>query len=501
MIVRMLILGLVLAFSGCKETARTAPEGAVKVHQPTAPVTPPNPAVTPTPATTPTAEAPKGGSHQFYGVYIHGQKAGWAEEKMTPRPDGGTTLSMYVELTIKRMGAPLLMSITDEVEFGPLPDGNMERFELKESHGKDSAIRRGVVKDGKLHVEVISAGATQKQELELPKETAHHTLPKLLLSTLEEGKPTQTWLYDRQMLRNLPLETTLLSKKETMISGVPTTVLEVRQLDKTRGIDTRNRVTAAGRALESQVGPSMKLVLEDEAMAKNPSLQVPDLYRLSVVRVDKPLGDPGRLSYLKVRFVGLPDFGVSLEDARQSRDGDVLVIKRLVHEALPKVEVSEADRKKWLEPTPFIDHESKVVHTAAKAMAKGDTTAEKVMAMSRALHRKLTYTLETAPLTASGILEGGRGDCTEYARALTAMARSLGYPAREVSGMAYAGDSDPGFAFHAWVEVLVDGRWLAVDPTWDQAPVDATHIALSRDDPSAIVGMLGGLKAEIIEAR
>jgi len=55
----------------------------------------------------------------------------------------------------------------------------------------------------------------------------------------------------------------------------------------------------------------------------------------------------------------------------------------------------------------------------------------------------------------------------------------LGIPARTVFGMAYADEGQPAFAFHAWNEVSVDGEWRAVDPTWNQVRVDATHIPLS----------------------
>ncbi len=118
--------------------------------------------------------------------------------------------------------------------------------------------------------------------------------------------------------------------------------------------------------------------------------------------------------------------------------------------------------------------------------------------LTNAVHKALRYSLATAPVTASRILADRTGDCTEYGRLLAALLRALGLPAREVSGLAYTGDSDPGFAFHAWTEAYTGDRWLAADPTWNEVPIDATHIALSRDDPSAIVGLLGGVKAVVI---
>lgn len=87
-------------------------------------------------------------------------------------------------------------------------------------------------------------------------------------------------------------------------------------------------------------------------------------------------------------------------------------------------------------------------------------------------------------------------DCSEFSALFVAMARSLGLPARMVSGLAYSGDS---FGGHAWVEVWV-GRWIELDPTWGTHFVDATHI---RDASSALVtsAALNLIDFEVIETR
>ena len=473
-----LLLAFVVTIGGCKSEAS-------KKQAPPAEASPP------------AADATFETSHQYYGVYLQGQKAGWAEEEVKATPSGGTLLITRVRLRIQRMGELMNLSLTDEVEYGK--DGHVTRFEMvEEQPGGGKAVRRGHMEGGKLHTEVASGGKSSKQVMAAPKETVTDTLPRFVAQRLLDGDGTiTTWQFDRQMLRDIPIETTLISKKETRIQGVPVTVLEVKGVDKVRSISTHNRMTSTGRTLEMTLGPGLKLVLEDEAMAKNPLVAVPDLYRLSVVPLDKRLGVPGAIGRLVVDLEGLPA-EMKLADARQTRDGIRVTIQRRDVADLPSVEVSDDDRKRWLEATPFIDHADATLAAAAKSVASPDAR-KTVAALTRLVHGKLSYTLATAPLTASQILAGGRGDCTEYSRLMVAMARSLGYPAREVSGMAYAGDTDPGFAFHAWVEVLIDGKWLAADPTWNQTPVDATHIALSRDDPSAIVGVLGGLKARAVD--
>ncbi len=57
------------------------------------------------------------------------------------------------------------------------------------------------------------------------------------------------------------------------------------------------------------------------------------------------------------------------------------------------------------------------------------------------------------------------------------------------------------FFYHAWPEVYV-GRWVAVDPTLNQFPADATHIRFvtgELDKQMEIMKIINRLKIEIIK--
>ena len=67
---------------------------------------------------------------------------------------------------------------------------------------------------------------------------------------------------------------------------------------------------------------------------------------------------------------------------------------------------------------------------------------------------------------ASLVAQTGKGDCTEHAVLLTALARAAGYPARAVVGvLVLAPDSGVAAFGHAWTEVYVNNRWLLFDAT------------------------------------
>jgi len=96
-------------------------------------------------------------------------------------------------------------------------------------------------------------------------------------------------------------------------------------------------------------------------------------------------------------------------------------------------------------------------------------------------------------------LETGEGDCNEHSVLYTALARAAGVPARIVVGLVYANDGSghAGFYYHAWVEVYTGNEWIAIDPTWDQVPADATHIAFVEggvDEQIQIAALMGKIK-------
>lgn len=55
-----------------------------------------------------------------------------------------------------------------------------------------------------------------------------------------------------------------------------------------------------------------------------------------------------------------------------------------------------------------------------------------------------------------------KGICYDYSSMLAAFMRSLGFPARLVKG--YTTNVE---GYHAWNEILIDGKWMIVDTTYD----------------------------------
>jgi transglutaminase-like putative cysteine protease len=129
---------------------------------------------------------------------------------------------------------------------------------------------------------------------------------------------------------------------------------------------------------------------------------------------------------------------------------------------------------------------------------------EAVVELTRRIHEDFTYdsraTTVATPLV--DVFQSRRGVCQDFAHLEIACLRSLGLPARYVSGyLETVSPSDTprlvgGGASHAWLAVYCPGAgWIDVDPTNNLLPSD-THVTLAwgreYGDVSPIRGVILG---------
>lgn len=110
------------------------------------------------------------------------------------------------------------------------------------------------------------------------------------------------------------------------------------------------------------------------------------------------------------------------------------------------------------------------------------TDPSSLLALSQAIAAQVRYTSGSTDVhtTALEAFEAGVGVCQDQAHVMVAVCRSLGIPARYVSGYFYAAN-EPDLASHAWAEVCVDvaaRRWVSIDVT-HACLIDERHIRVA----------------------
>jgi transglutaminase-like putative cysteine protease len=99
---------------------------------------------------------------------------------------------------------------------------------------------------------------------------------------------------------------------------------------------------------------------------------------------------------------------------------------------------------------------------------------------------------EDAPLRPARVLAERRAGAEGMVALFVDLARARGLTVRPVSGVLIAGDRGYG---HVWAEVLLEGAWMAVDPTFGQVPASASLVRATLGGSSRaidLVPVLGG---------
>jgi transglutaminase-like putative cysteine protease len=205
-----------------------------------------------------------------------------------------------------------------------------------------------------------------------------------------------------------------------------------------------------------------------------------------VIPVDADIGDPRVVEAMVVR-VRTGSFRVPEAPNQAVEVGDD-GIQRVTVKVGPGAKVTAAERQAALESSAVYDAEHELVREIARDVTAGERDPEKrVAALVAWMDTHISYEIATE-VVASTVLRDGKGDCSEQSILFIALARAAKVPARHVLGLVptVTRDGDPAFGYHSWAEVAIDGRWVPVDPTWNEPVADATHLTLSVSDVDEI---------------
>ncbi|ACY18097.1 transglutaminase domain-containing protein [Haliangium ochraceum] len=161
--------------------------------------------------------------------------------------------------------------------------------------------------------------------------------------------------------------------------------------------------------------------------------------------------------------------------------GDAWHVRLGAGDALPPL--VHATPYRALAPSAALDAEAAALAAeivSASRVPPGRRAA--AFALARATASLLADDLGTPGDTARTALMLGRGDCTAHALLFAELARARGIPARLVTGYRIDGAR---LLRHRWAIVALDGEWIAVDPTYGEAPAAPRLIGLAVHGPRA----------------
>ncbi|RME28618.1 MAG: transglutaminase domain-containing protein [Deltaproteobacteria bacterium] len=450
---------------------------------------------------------------RWMGIFFEDQKVGYAVSRSAPVAGGGTLHEGRSHFRLAAFGT--IQDVVTAQAALTDPDGTLRRFDFFMVSDEVRISARGEVRGDEIVMEVDTGGGSRRftfpvsappqVELSLEEVVRRHELaigtrfevPYFNPATMAEGV-MEYEVTDVEVLEN----------------GEEAWWVRTRFGD----IETRQLVTSAGEVIrqESPMGLSMVRMTPEQARDMPTHDEAVDIIARSAVPLTGRIPRPRATRVLELAIQGVdPDRVIDDPPIQVRRDGTVRVEMPLLAELARPPVVPAPDVQvpaEWLESSPTIQADHPDIIQKAREVTAGAT--DRVDAAVKLEEWVFQY-VEKAPTFGipSGleVLRTARGDCNEHTALYVSLARSLGIPTRIAAGVVYSdrvGDRG-AFYYHAWPEVWIgDGAaptaegstawpWLPVDPTFGQAPADATHVKLAEGDLDrqveilAVMGRLG----------
>ena len=426
---------------------------------------------------------------QWYGIYVVGQKAGYVSVTMgLSELDGTPVVAEKADMRVLMMvGGKRILNWMKFQEVYAVASPHELMLVESENRTSTSTERLHIERDGEAFaVTHLLHGRTMTKQVPASRATLHDALAiqRFVVNGPEVGEGIRFITFDDETLKDVEETATVLEVVEEEWRGQPRRVFVVES--KTPRLTTIVRYLEDGTMISCSLGGVMTLRLEEEATAR----RMPGEGELFEVRREIPVKeldvDGEKIGTLTLAIVGLPE-GVLVESARQSvekREDGALVVTLTLGSVPVEASVTDEAREQlaeFLESTDEIQAEDERIRKRARRIVRGgNDPVEQTRRISRWVYRHVEGAEFTDYETALDVLIHLKGDCTEHTLLFVALCRAAGLPAREVSGLVYAGPGKRVFGMHRWAQVFV-GEWVDVDPTLNQLPADATHVELDTE--------------------
>jgi transglutaminase-like putative cysteine protease len=434
---------------------------------------------------------------EWFGIYQQGKKIGYAHSRTIPEAE---TYHLYEESEMDILALGSVQRVKTIINSYTTKNFLLKYFDFVLQSDMTTMKIKGAVIKKQLVLDIETGGQTRTEKIQLasPPYLSPNIKPAILLMGLETGKTYRFPLFNPATMSTEETTISVESKDRIKIGDTEKTIYKMKE--SFQGMETTSWITQDGETIkeESPLGYSLLKESKAEAMKRDKGGPIVDIITLTMIPSD-PIKDPSRVTYLRARLRGVPLQGFQLDNDRQTLTGDVIEIRKEDYPAAYRLPYTGKEQTEYLLPNALIQSDDKKIIDQASKILAGEKNA---YASAKKLSEWVYSAIAKKPVisipSALDVLKQREGDCNEHTALYTALARAAGIPTRMAAGIVYM---ENGFYYHAWPEVWV-GHWMAVDPTFNQFPADATHIRFATgnlDRQSDIVRLVGKLKVDVLE--
>ena len=449
----------------------------------------------------------------WQGFVFNGEKVGFTHLIIKPIPGSDTFLiTSEARLRILFLGMSRQIVMKSEDIVGP--DLSLQSFRYEQTVDETLSRIHGCITDGIFRASHESNGKCRHIEKRLDSPLYPASVINLypVLKGMNIGSRYSYVVFDPQTQAFLTVTQTIKSFEESKKLVVePSFKVETIMLNH----EVSTWINMRGESVfELAMGGVLITYKEDEERARtyllDAALNKKDLILdYSLVKADTVLTCPRCATLLEIELTGVsgklspltgPGQDVTVSDEGKSEkavyritSGGETPIKT---EAVP---LTEGDRYLYLAPTIHIESDhAEIKNMAARITDGSPLDLDRVRRLTQWVSHEVKDEVVDST-SALDVLRSRRGECQAHTLLYTAMARAAKIPTKLVGGLVYM--EDMGFLYHNWAESYVNG-WIAVDPTFNQVGVDATHIKLVEGpfwiSTLSLGKVIGGVKADIM---
>lgn len=442
------------------------------------------------------------GHEEWAGIFIHGERIGYSFTKIS-RADTGLTVENITRMTLIMMNQT--RTLTTHVFAHTDKDYTLKDYSLELRNGGHQRLQ-GEIIGKQLKVTSYAQGKPYTQTITLDEKPYFPDAIEEVIrnKNLETGDEISIPYFDPTTQSSSTARIKMLGTEQVEVLGETKTGTRV-EIDF-MGISSILWLDENYKLLK-EASPAMGLEIiplsKEQALAEITPDKAFDLITFFSVKLEQPIPDPERLSYLKVKLHDITTEDLDLEDDYQRLIGTqpITIESTLPQlEELPMLTLPIQEEEKFLEPSAYIQCTDLQIISKAKEIVGDETNA--ATASAKLVNWVYGY-LEKNPTaslpSALDVLAMKKGDCNEHSILFTALARAIGLPTKIYVGLVnlygYA------YYYHAWCAVWL-GKWVPVDPTFNQFPADVGHLKLKEGEiaeQAVVLKVVGKLKIEAIE--
>jgi len=444
-------------------------------------------------------------SEQWFGVYVNSEQVGFYRQRIEKsengyRMEGNGSVRMKVMNFTKQASIRETYMVSKKLA--------LRSFDVEQTVNGLSSHVTGKVNGSAIYIKNEVNGKTTDKMLRLKGDV--YPGPALNLYPLMHGavagRVHKIQSFDPEELKIKEIQITVMGEDKTT-EGLPALRLRnnlypfvnndiwVDRLGNTLEGSVREGLVITKRELPEDIGS----FISRWALAKKDLI-----YDFSLVRVTPPIKGPESLTGLSVEISGWNNALALLQGGGQQMEwsgADRVTIRTgSLAAGIPASPAQEYDVA-HIKPADRIESDAEEIVSRAKALASGAKNREELArSLASWSAQWLDDTVNDGGSAAESI-KSKSGNCQTHARLYTALARAAGIPTRIVSGLVYL--DGKGFLYHSWAESFIEGRWVSVDPTYNQLPADPTHLKLLEghlpQDMAPLMAIIGRIKMTVLE--